>query len=104
MKPNKPSFVLFRSTTSANRCEYIGSLVIDGRCYAIEADVAEHDKGDGTKGKHFAGRILGGQEVIRSLLRGAKAQGNVPPDLVTLMEAMPFDDPLPPLEQSSASA
>ena len=93
-----PQFTLFKSTSSANRCEYVGSLVTpDGKVYVIEANVVEHDRGDGTKGKHFEGKLFRGQDIVRSMLRGAKVDGKLPPDLVSLMEEPAFNDPLPKL-------
>ena len=94
MKTNPAPFRLFKSTSSANRCEYVGSVVIDGRIYAIEANVREHDRGDGTMGKHFEGQVFGGQRLVKQMLRGAQIDGKLPEDLVTLMEGTPFDDSL----------
>ncbi len=93
----QPTFRLFRSTSSANRAEYVGTLVTpDGRCYTLEADVSEYVKPDGTRARYFAGRVFGGQDVVRAMLRGAKAQGTIPADLVTLMEQdAELNDPLP---------
>lgn len=96
VKPSgAPAFTLFKSTSKANRAEYIGHVLLpDGRFYAIEANVSEHDRGDGTKGKHLEGQVFGGQHLVREMLRTAKVDGTLPPDLVTLMEGTPFDDSL----------
>ncbi|HWZ91987.1 MAG TPA: hypothetical protein VNW92_24150 [Polyangiaceae bacterium] len=100
----KPTFSLFRSTSSSNRSQYVGSVVTpEGRVYAIEANVIEHERPDGTKGKHFAGEVFGGQGLVKSMLRGAKIDGQLPADLVTMMEDAPFNDPLPSLETPAAA-
>jgi hypothetical protein len=98
---DKPTFVLFRFPNASNQKagigEYVGALVIEvqgvKRCYAIDAEVRDYEKPDHTKGKYFAGRVLGGQAVRESMMRNAT--GEIPADLVTQMEAVPFDDPLP---------
>ena len=41
----KPTFRLFRSTSPANRCQYVGTLVTpDGRVWSLEANVSECDR------------------------------------------------------------
>jgi hypothetical protein len=88
-----PPFKLFRNTSPSSRCEYSGTIVTpEGRVYAIEANVVEHDKGDGTQGKHFEGKLFGGQDLVRKMLKGAKVEGDLPPDMLTLLEEFPFDD------------
>jgi len=87
--PAPPAFTLWKSTSAANRAQYLGHVILpDGRTYAIEASVVEHDKGDGSgaKGKHFEGRVLGGDALVKHMLKGAKAEGTLPPDLVSLMQ------------------
>lgn len=99
-----PSFTLFKSTSPANRAEYLGHVLLpDGRIFAIEANVSEHDRPDGTKGKHFEGRLFPAGEAQR-LLRGAKVDGEIPADLVTMMEGAPFDDPLDSVGEVSQPA
>lgn len=94
--PSRPTFTLFKSTSSANRCEYIGSVTTpDGRVWAIEANVSEHDRGDGSKGKHFEGQVFGGGYLARQMLRDAKVDGVIPDDLLKPLEDEPYDDPLP---------
>jgi hypothetical protein len=101
-----PAFKLFRSTSSANRCAYTGHVITpDGRHWLIDADVTESDDGKldaqgkatGGKVKHFVGTVRAAD--MRALVRGAKATGKLPDDLVAAMdtaaEAAPFDDPLP---------
>jgi hypothetical protein len=93
------AFTLWKSTSPSNRAEYIGHVTLpDGRMYAVEANVVAHDKGDGTagKGKHFEGRVYSVEtqrEKARDILRGAKIEGTLPADLVSLMQAEPdLDD------------
>jgi len=89
------TFTLFKSTSPANRDGYVGHVITpDGTLYAIAANVSEHDRPDGTKGKHFEGLCYGGQRIVREMLRGAKVDGELPPDLVALMEGTPYDDSL----------
>jgi hypothetical protein len=92
----KPNFTLFRFPNVSNQAagigEYVGMLVLDDRAYTIEASVLDYTKPDGTRGKYFSGRVLGGQAVARTMFRGATMQGEPPPDLVTMMEATDFDD------------
>jgi len=93
----KPTFKLFKSTSSANRCQYVGSVVTPaGEILALEADVVEHDRGDGTKGKHFEGQVFPAGHLARQMLRSAKVDGD-PKDLVTLMQAVDpeLNDKLP---------
>jgi hypothetical protein len=87
MSPKRPTFRLFRSTSSANRCEYVGTVTTpDGQIYAIEANVSEHDKPDGTKGKHFEGHVFPSGHLTRQMLRSAKVDGQTPDDLIKLMQ------------------
>lgn len=103
-----PTFKLFKNTNAANKCEYVGSLMFPaghpdfpkGRVFVLEANVAEHDKGGGVKGKHFVGTVYGGQalvkdEAVKSMLKGAKVSGDrsaIPQDLLAQIEEFPFDD------------
>ena len=93
----KPTFKLFKSTSPANRCQYVGSVTLpDGTLLALEANVVEHDRGDGTKGKHFEGQVFPAGRLTLQMLRSAKVDGD-PNDLVTLMQAIDPDlnDKLP---------
>ena len=96
-KGDKISFRLFKSTSPANRCQYVGSVTLpDGTLLALEAHVVEHDRGDGTKGKHFEGQIFPAGHLTKQMLRSAKVDGD-PNDLVSLMQAIDpdFNDKLP---------
>ncbi len=100
MTPHKPKFKLFRSSSPANRCEYVGSVTLaTGEILALEANVVEHDRSDGTKGKHFEGQVFPAGHLTRQMLRSAKVDGVLPDDLVAMMQsdeaARPFNDTLP---------
>jgi hypothetical protein len=114
LKPSKPTFTLYRYPNIANQKagigEYVGALVVPGissgadRVYSIEANVSEYDKPDGTKGRYFHGTVTGGQDVMRSMLRGAKGERAPPADLLALLEDVPFDDPIPNFAAEAAGA
>jgi hypothetical protein len=105
-----PRFKLFKNANRATPGEYVGSLAFPaghpafpkGRVFILGANVAEHDKADGTgaKGKHFEGTLTGGQDLIRdekvkSMLKGATVTGDpsaIPQDLLAQVELHPFDD------------
>lgn len=89
----KAAFRLYRNTHPANRADYLGHMMTpEGSVYSIEANVVEYDRPDGTKGKFFEGTVFGGQDLVRKMLKGAKAEGDLPPDLLTQLEEFPFDD------------
>lgn len=88
------TFRLFRSTSPANRCQYVGTLITpDGRVWSLEANVSECDRAPGGpsgsaaagKLKYFDGTVHGGIDVVRHLLRSARVEGTIPPDLIDLM-------------------
>lgn len=89
MKPLQlqATFKLFKSTSPNQSAPYVGSVLIGGKWYAIEAWVIDNEPGPG---KHFEGTVSGGQALARQMVRSAKEQA--PDDLLKALEDRPFDD------------
>lgn len=80
----KPTFKLFKSTSPNALAPYNGAIELDGKWYAIEAWVVEHDDGKGGKAKHFEGSVAGGQALARQMVRSANEP--VSDDLLKALE------------------
>ena len=87
---NQVAFKLFRCTAPTADVEYVGSLrLANGQVIWIEAIVVEHERPDGTKGKHFEGRIAksSGAHILKTAKPDGPAAAAVRDDLVARMEA-----------------
>lgn len=83
-KPQKQaSFKLFKSTSPNQPHPYTGSVMLDGKTYAIDAWVVEHDDGNGGKAKHFEGTVAAGQALARQMVKSAKEPA--PADLLAAL-------------------
>lgn len=92
MKPRQQqaTFKLFKSTSPNQAHPYTGSVALDGKTYAIDAWVVEHDDGKGGKAKHFEGTVAAGKALERQMVKSAKEKA--PDDLLKALEDKPFDD------------
>lgn len=85
----QPSFKLFKSSSSApNAAPYSGSVLLEGKWYAIDAWVVEPNEDCAIK--HFEGTVSGGQTLARQMVKSAKEKA--PDDLLKALEDKPFDD------------
>jgi hypothetical protein len=90
---SKAAFRLYKNTNATNRAEYLGHVTTpEGRVYHLEACVVEYDRADGTKGKFFEGKVFGGHDLVKKMLKGAKVEGQLPEDMLKVLEELPFDD------------
>lgn len=91
---------LFRSPNcDPQHPRYTGTLLVPGvppTAYNVQAWIEEQDAGDGTgTRKCLCGFISGGQEVKNASKAGQKAEVGGSQDLLSPLEKLPFDDPLP---------
>lgn len=84
----KPTFKLFRSTSPNASSPYSGSVLLDGKWYAIEAWMVEPN--ENCKLKHFEGVVGTGQALARQMVRSAKEPA--PADLLTALGDESPDD------------
>lgn len=84
----QPTFKLFKSTSPNSSSTYSGSVLLEGKWYAIEAWVVEPN--ENCKIKHFEGVVAGGQALARQMVRSSKEKA--PDDLLKALEDAPFND------------
>lgn len=88
MKPQQQAtFKLFKSTSPNASSPYVGSIVLDGKAYAVDAWVVDNVPGPG---KHFEGMVSAGRALARQMVKSAKEPA--PDDLLKALEDKPFDD------------
>ena len=81
---SKVTFKLFKSTSPNARHPYTGSVLLEGKWYAIEAWVVEGNKAKGEVGKHFEGVVGNGQALARTMVESAKEKA--PDDLLAKLD------------------
>lgn len=103
---SNPTFLLFK--TSRPTCDgstYCGHVTLpDGTLYTVEAKVVDHHYPPSEPGKHFEGACYPLSVAAKRMIKGGTVEGDraaLPQQLLDLMEPLPFNDPLPPLEKSA---
>src|SRR5689334_16224659 len=86
---HQPAFKMFRCTVPVPGVEYVASLrLANGQVIWLEAVVVEHERPDGTKGKHFEGGMAksAGAHILKTAKPDGPAAAALRDDLVSRME------------------